>query len=68
MIPCVPEQARIVIMNYGTTGNLLDWEELHISNGKIDVERLVSFLPQMLVDEELEDEPWPNYIERHLMN
>ena len=45
MIPCVPEQACIVILNFGTTGNLLDWEELLISNGKIDVAKLVSFLP-----------------------
>lgn len=68
MIPCVPEQACIVILNFGTTGNLLDWEELLISNGKIDVAKLVSFLPQIVEDEDLDEMPWPNYTESHLMN
>ena len=68
MIPCVPEHAYIVIMNFGTTGNLLDSEELLISSGKIDVEKLVSFLPQMFVEEDSANLPWPNYTKRHLMN
>ena len=68
MIPCVPEHAIIVIMNFGTMGNLLDSEELLISNGKIDVEKLVSLLPQTFADEDSDEWPWSNYIEPHLMN
>ena len=68
MMHCLPEEAVIVIMNYGTTGHLSDWAELHISNGKIDVERLVSYLPQIVEGEDLDDLPFPNYTDMHSMN
>ena len=68
MIPCYPEHQIIVILNYGTTGSLLDWGELQISNGKIELEKLVSLLTQNLEEQALVKRPWLNYTDTLSMN
>ena len=68
MYPCVPEHQTIVILSYGKTGYLSDWAELQISNGKIELEKLVSFLTRTASGTDTAENQWPNYYGTLSMN
>jgi hypothetical protein len=68
MLPSVPERQIIVIMNFGKTGYLSDWAELHISNGKIELEKLVSLLTRTEKDTDAVPKPCPNCYDMPSMN